>query len=80
MNLAFVHKAYERGVQEIYRTRAREDKSTHAKFFSVIKPKIYGRFLPTVALVAIFENLSMVAVLSLFSLLYKQDIQILTRT
>jgi len=33
VNLALVHRAYERGVQEVCHTRALEDESTHANFF-----------------------------------------------
>ena len=55
-NLALVHRAYERGLQEVHRTRAREDESTPAKFFCNQTEKSWS-ISATVALVAIFKNL-----------------------
>ena len=66
------------GVQEVHRTRAREDESTHAKFFCN-QVQNWWSLSSTAALIAIFESLSMVAV-SIFWLLYKQAIQISTWT
>ena len=61
VNLALVHRAYERGVQEVHHMWPREDESTDAKFFCNQAQNWWSLSL-TAALVAIFENLSMVAV------------------
>jgi len=60
-------------------TEAREDESTHANLFCN-QAQYWWSLSSTAALVAMFENRSMVAVLSIFWSLYKQAIKVSTRT
>jgi len=61
------------GVQEVHRARA--DESIHAKF-CCNQAQNWWSLSPTAVLVAIFKNLSVVALLSIFLLIYQQSIQV----